>query len=116
MHSRSRPSAIARERERNIHTLYLSLLPTLTSRTSSLAPPFDGVSAAEETSDVGGGVKVEDLEAISTVDEALEKLVRKRIVHALRPDVLAANCCWENAVLWNKFVEGHLPASPDVSN
>ena len=72
------------------------------------------MSTAPEETDVSG-VKVDDLEAVSTVDEALEKLVRKRVVHALRPDVLAANCCWENAVLWNKFVEGHLPASPDVS-
>ena len=67
-----------------------------------------------EDVDPNVGVDVADLETISGIGDALEKLVRKRVVHGLRWDVLAANCCWENAVLWNKFVEGHLPASQAV--
>ena len=61
-------------------------------------------------------VDVAQLETVAGVGDALEQLVRKRVVLGLRWDVLAANCCWENAVLWNKFVEGHLPASMSVRN
>ena len=84
-------------------------------KTSLSRGSFDDGLLSSSQEAVGVRVEVEDLETISTVKEALEKLVRKRVVHGLKWDVLAANCCWENAVLWNKFVEGHLPASLNVS-
>jgi len=84
-------------------------------KSSSSRASFDDGHILSESSDgtLSPSVDASDLETISTASEALDKLVAKRIVHNLKWDVLAANCCWENAVLWNKFVEGHLPASPD---
>ena len=31
--------------------------------------------------------------------------LQQRFPHSLENDVLLSNCCWENAVIWNKDVQ-----------
>lgn len=71
------------------------------------------VEEKKRDSDVEG-VGVGDYDDVLTAKATLSRIVRPRLVNSLKWDVLAANCCWEFAVLWNKFVDGQLSQPPEI--